>query len=1017
MSYYSSKNQNNLFNLTVNSLTINQVTFNTPLNANYTLVFPPTAGANGQYLTTDGTGVLSWGGSGGPIGTVTSVGIIAPSFLTVAGSPITSSGNITLSLSGVPVPYTSGGTGTSSIGSPGQFVVVNSGATGYSFTNLSSIGTVTSFSASAPTGFTATVTNPGTTPNLSLTYSGAAIPVVNGGTGTNSSSGSNSVVLRDSNSNITVNNSFLGSLSVTAAAGTTTLTVSSPYFIEVKGSNTQNIQLPDATTIPTLGVVYIINNDTTTSAVVVKNNSSTTLYSIPQGGCTSIILKDNSTTNGVWDFHSNIPAQAQWGASGLITSTYLQTSSTLNIQNGSNVISIDGSGSSGSYTFKLPATAGTSGQVLTSQGGSTMTWQTLTGGGTVSSITLTVPSFLSVSPSTITSSGTFAITAPSSTGTGGVVLSKNPVITSTSGGTESLILTNSDTTSYVTPLSLFGTAMGAGSTIYVTQGQGYSNSAGWQYYYAGNASAGNSTAITIGSNYFRMYNSTSTASVLNSPLNVPSILANGSWGTAGYYLTSGGTGGTISWAAPSSGSGSVTSVNVNSLGANPTTNFITFSGGPITTSGAISASFTSTPTLPNSVITSTVNYNAALQITNTSSAASFMLTKTEFAPNTNTGNVVASQFGVNNTGGNYAQTNFSYAGSGSSSNAIQTFIGSTYFTMYNSNSTATTLSSPLTVAGALVSSTSLSVSVNSSGVYTPLSLLNANTTSGNIQSVLLGTAASAGNSAQWNYYYSGSNSTSNYTQLGFYGAGGQYLTLYNNSSSTSTNWNGTFTATGSVNSTSGFTASNGSVAALGTGGVFFGNSLSNGNSISQSFNYVGSNSTSNSATYQFFGATGQSLTLHNNPSSIATSFIGNWNVYGSVISIPDYYLGYVSSSSANDSSLTPISGWTTTTSSGRQLAYSGGNWTNTLGYTVAVTVNYNLNRGSNGFGLDRYEIVKNGYSISPSTDYGTQEGAALNTISGSSVLLLTNGDYFTIYWYQTSGSTVSTSGTMNYLIN
>ena len=1016
MSYYSSKNQNNLFNLTVNSLTINQVTFNTPLNANYTLVFPPTAGANGQYLTTDGTGVLSWGGSGGPIGTVTSVGIIAPSFLTVAGSPITSSGSITLSLSGVPVPYTSGGTGTASIGSPGQFVVVNSGATGYSFTNLSSIGTVTNFSASAPTGFNATVTNPGTTPNLSLTYSGAAIPVVNGGTGTTSSSGSNSVVLRDSNSNITVNNSFLSSLSVTAAAGTTTLTVSSPYFIEVTGSNTQNIKLPDATTIPTLGVVYIINNDTTTSAIVVKNNASTTLYSIPQGGCTSIILKDNSTTNGVWDFHSNIPAQAQWGASGLITSTYLQTSSTFNIQNGSNVISIDGSGSSGSYTFKLPATAGTSGQVLTSQGGSTMTWQTLTGGGTVSSITLTVPSFLSVSPSTITTSGTFAITAPSSTGTGGVVLSKNPTITSTSGGTESLILTNSDTISYVTPLSLYGTGMSAGSTIYVTQGQSSSNACGWQYYYAGNASAGNSTAITVGSNYFRMYNSTSTAAVLNSPLNLPSILANGSWGTAGYYLTSGGTGGTISWAAPSSGSGSVTSVNVNSLGANPTTNFITFSGGPITTSGAISASFTSTPTLPNSVITSTVNYNAALQITNTSSAASFMLTKTEFAPNTNTGNVVASQFGVNNTGGNYSQTNFSYSGSGSSSNAVQTFIGSNYFTMYNSNSTPTTLSSPLTVSGALVSSTSLSVSVNASGVYTPLSLLNANTTSGNIQSVLLGTAASAGNSAQWNYYYSGSNSTSNYTQLGFYGAGGQYLTLYNNSSSTSTNWNGTFTATGSVNSTSGFTASNGSVSALGIGGVFFGNSLSNGNSISQSFNYVGSNSTSNSATYQFFGATGQSLTLYNNPSSIGTSFVGNWNVYGSVISIPDYYSASVTSSGASTTTYTPIIGWSNTSSSGRQLAYSGGNWTNTLGYTVSVTVSYRMNRDSNAFGSDSYQISKNG-SYNPAVSYAVQVGAALNNISGSSVLLLNNGDYFTIYWYQTSGSTLSASGTMNYLIN
>jgi hypothetical protein len=63
------------------------------------------------------------------------------------------------------------------------------------------------------------------------------------------------------------------------------------------------------------------------------------------------------------------------------------------------------------WNFNLPTTAGTSGQVLTSQaGGSTsMTWTTPTT-GTVTSVALTVPSILSVSGSPVTTSGTLAVT-------------------------------------------------------------------------------------------------------------------------------------------------------------------------------------------------------------------------------------------------------------------------------------------------------------------------------------------------------------------------------------------------------------------------------------------------------------------------------------------------------------------------------------------------------------------------------------------------------------------------------
>lgn len=52
------------------------------------------------------------GGGGGGSGTVTSVAMTVPTFLSVAGSPITTSGTLAVSLSGTPLPITSGGTGT-----------------------------------------------------------------------------------------------------------------------------------------------------------------------------------------------------------------------------------------------------------------------------------------------------------------------------------------------------------------------------------------------------------------------------------------------------------------------------------------------------------------------------------------------------------------------------------------------------------------------------------------------------------------------------------------------------------------------------------------------------------------------------------------------------------------------------------------------------------------------------------------------------------------------------------------
>lgn len=73
--------------------------------------------------------------SGGGSGSVTSVAMTVPSFLSVSGSPITSSGTLAVSLSGTALPVANGGTGvTSSTGSGSVVLSSNPTFTGYTET-------------------------------------------------------------------------------------------------------------------------------------------------------------------------------------------------------------------------------------------------------------------------------------------------------------------------------------------------------------------------------------------------------------------------------------------------------------------------------------------------------------------------------------------------------------------------------------------------------------------------------------------------------------------------------------------------------------------------------------------------------------------------------------------------------------------------------------------------------------------------------------------------------------------
>ncbi len=68
---------------------------------------PTTDGTNGQVLTTNGSGVLSFSSAGGGSGTVTSVDLSVPTGLSVSGNPITTSGTLAVSFTaGYSIPTT-----------------------------------------------------------------------------------------------------------------------------------------------------------------------------------------------------------------------------------------------------------------------------------------------------------------------------------------------------------------------------------------------------------------------------------------------------------------------------------------------------------------------------------------------------------------------------------------------------------------------------------------------------------------------------------------------------------------------------------------------------------------------------------------------------------------------------------------------------------------------------------------------------------------------------------------------
>jgi hypothetical protein len=223
-------------------------------------------------------------------------------------------------------------------------------------------GTVTSVSF---TGGIISISNPTTTPALTVAGTSGGIPyfsstsawassalltlnalMIGGGAGSapsttttgtgvltalgNATNAASGVVVKDANSNVSANNFLFGFTSTASAGTTTTLTVSSTQYQLITGSTSQTFQLPNATTLVN-GTSFVFNNNSSAGTVSINNGavSPTLIASVGSGGYVTVVLIDNSTQAGSWDYHYSAPSNTTWGTNTFTTGSAIVSTQTV----------------------------------------------------------------------------------------------------------------------------------------------------------------------------------------------------------------------------------------------------------------------------------------------------------------------------------------------------------------------------------------------------------------------------------------------------------------------------------------------------------------------------------------------------------------------------------------------------------------------------------------------------------------------------------------------------------------
>lgn len=322
---------------------------------------PSQTGNNGKFLTTNGS-VASWGAAG--VGSVTSVDMSVPTFLSIAGNPITTSGTLAVTLSGTALPVANGGTAqTAVISAPaastwsGWDANVNHSANSYiqGYATTATAGaTTTLLVGSAETQvFTGSTTQTVLLPVTSTLVLGQQYTIINNSTGvvTVQSSGANALQAMAANTQLVA--------TVILTSGTSTASWDWQYTF------TQSGTLPlDRTSGATAATTW------TNAANAVTSTSNTigsgTAWDISTSHTTfsGIMLKLSSTGNNASSTGSVLNVTTT-GASNAATNILIANASTANTTAGRGLsISMTGSSGTREGLFVTDASASAGNSVL-----------------------------------------------------------------------------------------------------------------------------------------------------------------------------------------------------------------------------------------------------------------------------------------------------------------------------------------------------------------------------------------------------------------------------------------------------------------------------------------------------------------------------------------------------------------------------------------------------------------------------------------------------------------------------
>lgn len=270
---------------------------------------PLSGGGTTNFLRADGTWAVP-----ASSGTVTSVALADDTGLfTISGSPVTTSGTLTLASLSSQAANTFLAAPNGSAGSPTFRTIV-----------VADVPTLNQNTTGTASNITATSNSTLTTLSslaLPLTQTTGTLPINRGGTGVTAvptTPTASAFAAWDANKNMSGNNILDGFTTIATAAATTTLTVASTGQYVFTGTTTQTVVLPVASTLVN-GFTFSITNRST-GLVTVTTSGSTTVQSMASNTVLNIVCINAAGGTGTasWSW-TYLPGQSMANAFKALT--------------------------------------------------------------------------------------------------------------------------------------------------------------------------------------------------------------------------------------------------------------------------------------------------------------------------------------------------------------------------------------------------------------------------------------------------------------------------------------------------------------------------------------------------------------------------------------------------------------------------------------------------------------------------------------------------------------------------